>query len=427
VGSSSSANPSLPSEAPGSDRTSKVFGEDLSAGDHGPLAGTLVLDVSRTLSGPFCTMLLGDMGATVVKIEEPEEGDPARLWPPFLRGHSTYFLGVNRNKRSVTLDFQQPEGQRLLARMARRADVFVENFKVGCLERFGLDFRTLHELNPRLVYCSISGYGQTGPRRHEAGFDLTVQAESGIMDVTGEPEGSPTKAGVPLTDVTAGLYAAYGILAALRSRESSGEGQLVDVGLFDSALSLLTFHASNVLAQTGEPRRMGNLHPSLAPYEVFHASDASFALGVGTDALWNRLCEVLRSHGFSPDAGFDTNAGRVRQRDTLHAALEKVFALGPVEQWLRLLKPAGIPCGAINPVRVALCGEQAAAREMVAEVPHPVLGPIKQLGIPVKLSATPGSLRRSPPELGQHNDEVYGGWLGLSAAELRDLRTQRII
>jgi len=409
------------------DRTSKTLGDDLAVADHGPLAGTLVLDVSRTLSGPFCTMLLGDMGATVLKVEQPGEGDPSRHWPPFLRGHSTYFLSINRNKRSVTLDLHHPDGQRLLARMASLADVFVENFKVGSLARFGLDFETLHDINPRLVYCSISGYGQTGPRRHEAGFDLTVQAESGIMDVTGEPGGPPTKAGVPLTDVTAGLYAAYGILAALRARDSTGEGQLVDVALFDSALSTLTFQASSALAGTGAPRRMGNLHPSLAPYEVFRACDASFALGIGTDALWKRLCEVLKPHGFSPDAGLGTNAGRIGQRDTLHTRLQEVFAIHPVEHWLRVLKQAEIPCGAINPVRVALCGEQAAAREMVREIPHPELGLVKHVGIPVKLSATPGSLRRSPPQLGEHNEEIYSRWLGLSATEQQDLRNRGVI
>jgi len=401
--------------------------DDLAVADHGPLAGTLVLDVSRTLSGPFCTMLLGDMGATVLKIEQPGEGDPSRRWPPFLRGHSTYFLSINRNKRSVTLDLHHPDGQRLLARMASHADVFVENFKVGSLARFGLDFETLHVINPRLVYCSISGYGQTGPRRHEAGFDLTVQAESGIMDVTGEPGRPPTKAGVPVTDVTAGLYAAYGILAALRARDSTGEGQLVDVALFDSALSTLTFQASSALAGSGAPRRMGNLHPSLAPYEVFDASDRSFALGIGTDALWKRLCEVLKSHGFSPDAGLATNAGRIGQRDLLHVRLQEVFAIHSVEHWLRVLKQAEIPCGAINTVPVALCGEQAAAREMVSEIPHPELGPVKHVGIPVKLSATPGSLRRSPPRLGEHNEEIYSRWLGLSATEQQDLRNRGVI
>jgi crotonobetainyl-CoA:carnitine CoA-transferase CaiB-like acyl-CoA transferase len=404
-----------------------IFGEDLGMAESGPLAGTLVLDLSRTLAGPFCTMLLGDMGATVVKIEQPGEGDPARGWPPFLQDQSTYFLSVNRNKRSVTLDLRQAEGQRLLVRMAKIADVFVENFKVGSLARFGLDFETLHTINPRLVYCSISGYGQTGPRRHEAGFDLTVQAESGIMDVTGEPDGPPTKAGVPLTDVTAGLYAAFGILAALRVRDERGAGQRVDVALFDSALSLLTFQAASVLAAAGEPRRMGNFHPSLAPYEVFKASDASFALGIGTDELWKRLCGLLKSHGICFEEELATNSARIGRRETLHARLQQVFAMHPLEHWLSRLRQQGIPCGAINPVGVALRGEQAAAREMVQEIDDPVLGPVRHMGIPVKLSATPGSLRRSPPRLGEHNEEVYGHWFGLSAIELQGLGSRRVI
>ncbi len=401
--------------------------EDPASAEAGPLAGTLVLDLSRTLAGPFCTMLLGDMGATVVKVERPGGGDPARGWPPFLQDQSTYFLSVNRNKRSVTLDLRQAEGQRLLARMAGIADVFVENFKVGSLARFGLDFEALHAIHPRLVYCSITGYGQTGPRRHEAGFDLTVQAESGIMDVTGEADGPPTKAGVPLTDVTAGLYAAFGILGALRVRDERGVGQRVDVALFDSALSLLTFQAASVLAAAGEPRRMGNLHPSLAPYEVFQASDASFALGIATDDLWRRLRELLEPRGLAGDDEMATNSARIERREVLHARLQQVFSTKSLDHWLTLLRGQGIPCGAINPVGVALAGAQAAAREMVREIDDPVLGPVRHVGTPVKLSATPGSLRRSPPRLGQHNEEVYGRWLGLSAVELQGLASRRVI
>jgi crotonobetainyl-CoA:carnitine CoA-transferase CaiB-like acyl-CoA transferase len=404
-----------------------IFGDDFAMAESGPLAGILVLDLSRTLAGPFCTMVLGDMGATVVKIEQPGRGDPARGWPPFVQDQSTYFLSVNRNKRSVTLDLRQAEGQHLLVRMAKVADVFVENFKVGSLARYGLDFETLHAVNPRLVYCSITGYGQTGPRRHEAGFDLTVQAESGIMDVTGQPDGPPTKAGVPLTDVTAGLYASLGILAALRVRDESGVGQRVDVALFDSALSLLTFQAASMLGAAAEPRRMGNLHPSLAQYEVFDASDASFALGIGTDDLWKRLRELLESHGAAFDEALATNSARIERRETLHARLQQVFAVHPLEHWLPRLRKQGIPCGAINPVGVALSGEQAAAREMVQEIDDPLLGPVRHLGIPVKLSATPGSLRRSPPRLGEHNEEVYGKWFGLSDIELQGFASRRVI
>lgn len=247
------------------------------------------------------------------------------------------------------------------------------------------------------------------------------------MDVTGEPDGPPTKTGVPLTDITAGLYAAFGVVAALRARDESGKGQLVDVALFDSALSLLTFQASRVLAAVGEPRRMGNLHPSLAPYEVFDASDASFALGVGTDELWKRLRELLVPHGTSFDEELATNSARIGQREPLHARLQQVFATRPVGYWLSQLRKQGIPCGAINTVGAALGGEQAAAREMVREIEDPVLGPVRHLGIPVKLSDTPGSLRRSPPRLGEHNGEVYGLWLGLSASDLQDLKGRGIV
>ncbi|HYK42697.1 MAG TPA: CoA transferase [Thermoanaerobaculia bacterium] len=416
-----------PEWLPGAPAVSGMPEYDLTRTDRGPLRGIVVLDVSRTLAGPFCTMLLGDMGATIIKIESPGEGDPARTWPPFLRGHSTYFMGVNRNKRSITLDLAQATGQRLLARMASRADVFVENFKCGSLKRFGLDFESLQQVSPRLIYCSISGYGQTGPRRHEAAFDLTIQAESGIMDVTGASDGPPAKVGVPLTDVTAGLYAANGILAALRARDATGRGQMVDVALFDAALSLLTFHASSVLASIGEPRRMGNAHPSLAPYETFRASDGEFALGVATEALWKSLCDVLNPEGFLPEAGWETNASRIQHRESLHARLQDVFSTRPAERWLLLLRSAAIPCGAINSVRAALSGEQAEAREMVRRVPHADLGEVGQLGIPVKLSDTPGSLRRSPPRLGEHNEEIYRQWLGLSEIELEELRVARVI
>ncbi len=393
----------------------------------GPLAGLLVLDVSRTLAGPFCSMLLGDMGATIVKIEQPGEGDPARGWPPFADGHSTYFSSVNRNKRSVTLDIHRPEGQALIRRMAASADVFVENFKVGSLARCGLDFEALRQINRRLIYCAISGYGQTGPRRHEAAFDLIVQAESGIMSVTGDADGDPTKAGVPLADMTAGLYGAFGTLAALRARELTGEGQLVDVALLDSALSLLAFHASSVLAASGSPGRLGNLHPSLAPYEVFRASNASFALGVGTDALWRRLCAVLAPCGFAPDESLATNAGRVERRGALHALLETVFSGKPAEHWVSLIKSAGIPCGAIESVEAAIRGAESGSRDMVIAVPDGALGVTRQIGLPVKLSATPGSIRRGPPGLGEHNEEVYCRWLGLSKDELNDLKDRQVI
>jgi len=394
---------------------------------NGPLWGITVLDLSRTLSGPFCTMQLGDMGATVIKVEQPGEGDPARKWPPFLHSESTYFLSVNRNKKSVTLDFQKPEGQVLLKDLVKRADVFVENFKVGSLKRHGFDFNSLQRVNPGLIYCSITGFGQTGPRRHEPGFDIAIQAESGIMDLTGDPQGPPTKAGVSLTDIVAGLYAVQGILLALWAREKTGQGQLVDVALLDSALSMLTFQASAALATGLKPRRMGNYHPSLVPYESFAASDGYFTLGVGTNDMWRRLCNVLTPFGFENDPRFDTIKGRVKCREELHAKLQKILAGRDIAQWLCLFKEANIPCGRVNRVDEALSSEQVTSRAMVVELSHVTLGLLRQVGIPVKLSATPGSLRSAPPQLGEHNNEVYSGLLHLSAADLDHLQKQKVI
>jgi crotonobetainyl-CoA:carnitine CoA-transferase CaiB-like acyl-CoA transferase len=394
----------------------------------GPLSRLLVLDASRALAGPFCTMLLGDMGARVIKVEHPSTGDPARSWgPPFVKGESTYFLSVNRNKKSITLDFQTEQGKALLQQLARKADVFVENFKTGSLERLGLDYESLRSVNPGLIYCSISGYGRTGPRKYDPGFDITIQAESGIMAVTGDPEGPPTKAGVSITDIFAGLYAANGIALALLVKQKTGEGQLVDIGLFDCALSMLTFQASNVLAGAAEPTRMGNYHPSLAPYESFAASDGYFTVGVGNDEMWNRFCNALLPYGFQSNHRFSSNAERVESREDLHRMLQRIFEKRRISEWFTLFREVNVPCGRVNSVKEALSEEQSLSREMVLEVFHRTLGPLRQVGIPIKLSETPGSLGSPPPLLGEHNDQVFSQLLGLPESEIENLRSKGII
>lgn len=393
-----------------------------------PLTGLRILDVSRALAGPFCTMLLGDMGATVIKVENPAGGDPSRSWgPPFVQGESTYFLSVNRNKQSITLDFHSTEGRSLLKQLAAKSDVFVENFRVGTLKRFGLDYETLRSLNRNLIYCCISGYGQTGPRKQEAGFDITLQAESGIMDLTGEPEGPPMKAGVSITDIVAGIYAVQGILLALLAREKTGTGQLVDVALYDCALSLLTFQASSTLIGGSKPRRMGNLHPSLAPYESFAASDGYFTVGIGTDEMWKRFSKALLPYGFESGSHFDTNEGRVKFREELHGRLQQIFEKHPLARWLAIFKEIDIPFGRVNSVNEALADEHTISREMVVDLLHTKLGALRQLGIPVKLSETPGSLQSPPPLLGEHNEQIYSGTLGLSESDIKSLRTRGVI
>lgn len=394
---------------------------------NGPLSDIIVLDVSRILSGPFCTMLLGDMGASVIKLEHPEKGDPSRKWPPFVHGESTYFLSVNRNKKSVTLDFQKAQGKALLVKLVKEADVFVENFKVGSLKRHGLDFDSLHAVNPRLIYCSISGYGQTGPRRTEGGFDINIQGESGIMDVTGEADGQPTKVGVSITDIVAGMNAALGILLALLAREKTHRGQLVDIALLDSAISILTFQASSQLVAGLNPRRIGNYHPSLAPYESFAASDGYFTLGVGTEDMWDRFCMVLAQYGFERNERFNGIDDRVLYREELHTTLQEIFAKYSTAHWLSLFKKTNVPCGKVNSVNEALLSEQVASRDMVVGTLHQTLGLLKQVGIPIKLGGTPGSVRSAPPQLGEHNKQVYASMLRLSESEIKDLKNNRII
>jgi crotonobetainyl-CoA:carnitine CoA-transferase CaiB-like acyl-CoA transferase len=390
-----------------------------------PLEGITVLDLTRVLSGPYCTMMLADMGARVIKIEQPGKGDDTRAWgPPFLDGESTYFLSINRNKESVTVDFKHPEGRALLERLIAKSDVLVENFRPGALAKLELDYTSVSARYPRLVYCSVSGFGQTGPRRGESGYDAVMQAEGGLMSITGAADGPPFRLGVAITDIVSGMLAAYGTSLALFARERTGRGQDVDVAMFDAVSALLTYQASYYFATGSAPGRLGNRHPSIVPYETFAASDGDFVLAVGNDELWRKFCRVAQL-----DAGdeFATNRQRVTGYDTLRPLIASRLATRTRQHWIERLNEAGVPCGSVRDLREVFDDPQLRARDMVALVEHATIGSLEVLGIPVKLSATPGSVRRPPPRLGEHTDLVLRQELGLEPGAIARLREQRVI
>jgi crotonobetainyl-CoA:carnitine CoA-transferase CaiB-like acyl-CoA transferase len=393
----------------------------------GPLTGLTVLDLTRVLSGPYCTMFLGDMGARVIKIEQPGRGDDTRAWgPPFVKGESAYFLGTNRNKESVTLDFKHPGGRRLLDKLIERADVLIENFRPGALERAGLDYISLKQNHPRLIYTSISGFGHTGPRRHQPGYDAVIQAEGGLMSITGAPAGPPYRLGVAIADMVAGLLAAQGILLALYARERTGRGQHIDIGMLDGVVALLTYHSSmHLVANTSSPR-VGNGHATIAPYDTFRASDGEFFLAVGNDEQFRRFCEAAGLQQLPTDPRFATNPARVEYRLELAAQLEPVLTHHSRKHWIAVLTEAGVPCGEVREVAEALADAQLLARQMIESVDHATIGPMKVLGLPIKLSDTPGSVRTAPPTLGQHTSAVLTE-LGLNASEIDALRQQKVI
>jgi crotonobetainyl-CoA:carnitine CoA-transferase CaiB-like acyl-CoA transferase len=391
-----------------------------------PLDGVTVLDLTRVLSGPYCTMMLADMGARVIKIEQPGKGDDTRGWgPPFIEGESAYFLSINRNKASVTLDFKTPGGRAILDRLIAKSDVLVENFRPGTLGKIGLDHASLVQRYPRLVYCSISGFGQTGPRRHEAGYDAVIQAEGGLMSITGAPDGPPYRLGVAIGDIVTGAFAAQGVLLALFARERTGQGQLVDIAMLDSVAALLTYQAGTYFATGSAPGRLGNRHPTIVPYETFAASDGEFVIAVGNDDQWRRFCTVAGLD--RDDERFATNRLRVTRYAELRPILAERLRTETRQSWIAGLTAAGVPCGSVRDLEEVFSDPQLLAREMVARVEHPTVGALRLLGIPIKLSDTPGAVRTAPPTLGQHTVSVLEEDLGLSPAEIDLLRKQRAI
>jgi crotonobetainyl-CoA:carnitine CoA-transferase CaiB-like acyl-CoA transferase len=366
-----------------------------------------VVDLSRILSGPVCTMLLADMGAEVIKIEPPPSGDDSRQWgPPFIGGISTYFLSVNRNKKSLGLNLKTPEGRQILSKLIDRADVLIENFRPGVLDKLGFGYEAVSKANPKVVYCSISGFGQTGPYRDRPGYDVIAQGESGMMDLTGYPDGPPTKLGASLADVVAGLYAVQGICLALLARHKTGKGQQVDISLLDGMVSTLTYQALIYLSTGRSPKRMGSRHPSIVPYECFQAQDGYVNIGVTNQKQWENFCRVLGFPEIATDPRFETMKSRLAHYGELRPMIEKVFSAMTRAGVIARMSEVGIPAGPINTVGEVMEDPQLAARDMVVELTHPEYGPLRVLGIPIKLSETPGVVENAPPRFGEHNREV---------------------
>lgn len=389
-----------------------------------PLDGLRVVDLSRILAGPFATMMLGDLGAEVVKIELPGRGDDTRYWgPPFEGGVATYFIAVNRNKRSVTLDLKSEAGRQVLWRLLERADVLVSNFRPGVMERLGFGYDAVAERCPRVIHAVINGYGESGPAAKRSSFDLVIQAESGLMDVTGQPDGVPTKVGVSIADQVAGLYLVQGVQAALLARYRTGRGQRVEIALHDAMVSMLTYQAQQYLTAGISPRRLGNAHPSLAPYQPFKTLDGSVIVGVTSELFWHRFCEAAGLVELLDQERFASNAGRVEHRGELEAAIGARFAGENTRHWIEVLGAAGVACAAIGTVAEALDGDITAEREMVVKCPN---SDLRLLGVPVKLSETPGRVRSAPPGLGEHTDEVLAE-LGYTPQQVAALRRARVI
>ncbi len=392
----------------------------------GALEGLRVLDLTRILAGPLCTMMLGDMGADVIKVE-PAGGDDTRTWgPPFVGAEAAYFLGLNRNKRSITLDMSGKPGQALLARMIERSDVMVDNFKLGTLARWGFTDAWFDERAPRLVRCSVTGYGPTGPKAAQPGYDFILQAESGLMSICGEPDGTPTKYGVAIVDVCTGMLACNSILAALNARHRTGRGQKVEVSLYESSLAMLVNVASNYLTSGKQGGRFGNGHPSIVPYTTYPTADGMIALAVGNDAQFAKCAVVLGHPEWAQDARFIQNRDRVANRELVDGMVAEAFKGDATDAWITRLQAAGVPCGRINSVAQALEDPQTAARRMVETVEHPTVGTLRMLGTPFKFGATPTSVRHAPPTLGQHTDEILSE-LGVKAAEIAALRADKVV
>ncbi len=393
-----------------------------------PLDHIRVVDLSRILAGPYCSMMLGDMGAEVIKIESVEEGDVTRGWgPPFIQGESSYFLSINRNKKSLTLDLKQKEGQEILRELIQKSDVMLENFRPGVLDKLGFGYERVHELNPRIIYCSVSGFGHTGPSKDKPGFDLVLQGEGGIMSLTGDPQGPPMKVGVSQADMVAGMLAFQGILLALLVRERTGRGQKVDISMLDGQVALLSHQAGIYFATGKVPMRRGNEHPAIVPYETYEAADGYINIAVGTEGLWARFCEVIERPELRDDPRFRRNADRVQNHRELNSILNPLFKEKKVQEWIVKLEAAGIPCGRIKNVAEVCQDPQVLAREMVVSLPHPTVGEVKMTGIPIKLSETPGAIELPPPLLGQHTEEILQQLLGYSEEKIRLLREKKVI
>lgn len=405
----------------------------------GALDGLRVLDLSRVLAGPWAGQILGDLGAEVIKVERPGRGDDTRAWgPPYLNdgqgaptSESAYYLSANRNKQSVTIDITRPEGQRLVKELVAECDVLLENFKVGGLKRYGLDYDALAAINPRLIYCSITGFGQDGPYAERPGYDFLIQGMGGLMSITGQPDGEPgggpVKAGVALTDITTGLYAAIAVLAAVNHRHQSGEGQHIDMALLDVQVATLANQAMNFLTSGTAPERMGNAHPNIVPYQTFPAADGDIILTIGNDDQFARFCDAAGRPEWATDERYATNAARVANRATLIPALRQTTVMKTTNEWLRLLEDAGVPGGPVNTIEQVFQDPQVQHRGLRIDLSHPLTKSVPLVGSPLRLSRSPVRYRAAPPLLGEHTATVLTGLLGLDAGQLAQLKADGVI
>lgn len=391
------------------------------------LEDLVVLDFSRVLAGPFCTMMLCDLGATVIKVERPGSGDDSRTYTPFVKGESAYFMSINRGKKSITLDLKHPKGKEVAVELAKRSDVLVENFKPGVMDSLGLGYEALKEINPRLVYASISGFGYTGPYSERPAYDLIIQGMGGIMSITGPDEHHPTKVGSSIADIFAGLFSAIGILSALHNRELTGRGQWVDVAMLDAMVAVLENAVSRYLATGNVPKPIGNRHPSIAPFCSVETADGFINIACGNDELWRRFCRIVGLDRLADDPRFLTNADRVKNFSELEPLINEATRKRASAELLKLLEEAKVPCGPINDIALVVKDPQVAAREMLVEVLHPVAGALKLPGVPIKLSDTPASIAGPAPLLGQHTEEVLSGMLGMGRGEIEKLKEEGAI
>jgi crotonobetainyl-CoA:carnitine CoA-transferase CaiB-like acyl-CoA transferase len=393
-----------------------------------PLDGIKVLDLTRVLAGPYCTMLLADMGADVVKVERPGAGDDTRAFgPPFVNGESAYFMSINRNKRSLTLNLKEDKARQILRQLLETVDVVVENFRPGTMESFGFGYEAVHDFNPALVFCSISGYGHTGPDADLPGYDLIIQGEGGAASLTGDTEGPPYKVGNSQADIVAGMMAFQGILLALLARHQSGTGQKIDISMLDCQVAMLTYQAGIYFATGESPTRLGNQHPTITPYETYRCKDGFINLACGNDNMWRTFCRVLGQEEWTADLRFRTNADRVGHRRQLAALLEPVILQKTTQEWIDQLRQNGLPCGPIQTVGQVCEDPQVIARDMIVSLDHPTAGPIRVTGVPIKLSDTPGEVHSAPPTLGQHTTEVLGDWLQINATEAKVLHQEGVV
>ncbi len=392
-----------------------------------PLEGIKVLDLSRALAGPYCTMMLADMGAEVIKIEMPERGDDSRAWgPPFVEGESAYFISVNRNKKSMTLNLKKEKSIEIIHRLIKQSDVLIENFRPGTMEKLSLSYDEVKEINPKIIYCSISGFGQDGPYRLLPGMDQVLQGMGGLMSITGEPEGPPIKVGVAVADIAGGMFAAYGIVVALFNRETGGKGQMIDLSLLDCQVAWLTYRAGSFFASGEIPKPLGSGHPVIVPYQAFKAKDVYVNVAAGNDQLWQKFCKALGLENIMNEQRFATNAMRVKNREEIIKIIGDVICTKKADEWLKILTEAGVPCGPIYNMDKIFSDPQVLHREMVKELEHPTAGKIKVTGIPIKLSNTPGEILKAPPVLGQHTKEILSE-LGFKEIEIEKLYEEKVI